>query len=278
MIKRAATSILAFLLLFTWVSPSYGADQCHDLFSVDLEPIYKAEIKKLFRAHYSIPERQSKIADLYLWYGLRRFKLRAMETPEDVRQFVSETEHLFQVASKFTGEFQELTPEMLWFQRKVLSRGIDSLVTQYRDVPESHVIIQLIRKIMKTRVVKFMRDLRTAPYFRDNEFGDILFDKIMKDGPVAHQPEILEFYRKKVPQHFKLEADQYAIDKYRQFRKIYSTMFILIASYLTWQSLNTVDDKVNDAEFDKTLKSFDELQELMDLVDQENARRGLYKD
>lgn len=278
MMKRATTSILAFLLLFTWVAPSYAAEECHDLFSVDLEPIYKAEIKKLFRTHYSISERQNKIAELFLWHGLRRFKLTDMESSKDIRQFISETEHLFQVASKFTGEFKDLSPEMLWFERESLARGIDSLVLKYRDVPERHAIIQLIRKIMKSRIVKFARDVRTAPYVRDNAFNDALFDKIMTDGPEAHEAEILGFYRQKTYQHLDFEANQYAIDKYRQFRKIYSTMFILIASYLTWQSLSSVDDKVNGAEFDKVQKSFDEFQEFMDLVDQENAHRGLYKD
>lgn len=266
-------SFIAFSLVFTWVAPSFGfgfgKNKCQELFTIDLEPIYKAELKKLIDTHYSFEKNESIIGDLFLKFGLRQFKLKAMESPQDIRRVVSETEHLFQVGSRFTGEYTALSPEMRWFERETLSRGIDSLVLKYRDVPESHVVLRLIRKIMKSRLVQFAQNFRNLPYRKDKVMPEDLFEAIMRDGLLAHEARLKEFYD---------STNQDRIDNYRHFRKMYSTFFILLLTYTTWDQLNTIDEKVNSAKFAKTLKGLDELLEFQEALDQELARRDLYKD
>lgn len=286
MMKRTSTSILSLVLLFSWVAPSYGANKCEKLFTVDLEALYSAELKELVKSHYSIDQKQNLVSNLFLRFGMRQFKLKYMESPKDIRQGVSETEHLFQVASRFSGEYKDLSPEMLWFERRVLAEGIDSLVLKYRDIPESHAVLVLIRKILKSRIVKFAQNFRNLPYRNDKSIPDDLYEKIkreepppplpneliekiMKNGPTAHEKELLDYYD---------STNQDRIDRYRQVRKIYATFFILLLSYTTWDQLGTIDEKIGEARLKKTLKSLEELDEFMNALNEELARRDLYKD
>lgn len=268
-LKRSSLFLLAFTLLFSWVSPAYAKDKCQELFSEDLEPVYRAELLEMVRNHYSIEKKQNLISDLFLKYGMRQFKLKYMESPKAIRRGISETEHLFEVASRFTGEHRNLTPEMRWLEREVLARGIDSLVFKYRDVPEKHIILVLIRKILKSRIVQFAQNFRNLPYRNDKMIPDALFEKIMKDGITVHEKELLEFYD---------TTNQDRIDQYRQIRKIYATFFILLMSYTTWNQLGTVDEKINDAEIQKTIESLEDLDAFLNALDRELSRRNLYKD
>jgi hypothetical protein len=267
--KQTSTALLAFMLAFSWVTPAFAKNKCQDLFTVDLEPVYRAELQQLVRSHYSIEQKQNFVSDLFLKYGLREFKLKYMESPKDIRRGISETEHLFNVASRFTGEHTNLSPEIRWLEREVLARGIDSLVLKYRDVPERHIILVLIRKILKSRLVQFAQNFRNLPYRNDKVIPEELFEKIMRDGVTPHEKELLEFYD---------TTNQDRIDQYRQIRKIYATFFILLLSYTTWNQLGTVDEKVNAAKFEKTIKGLEELQDFADALDMELSRRGLYKD
>lgn len=273
MIKRIAHSFITFMLVFTWVAPSFGfgfgKNKCQELFTIDLEPIYRAELKQLISTHYSFEQKESIIGDLFLKFGLRQFKLKYMESPQDIRRGVSETEHLFQVGSRFTGEYTALSPEMRWLERETLSRGIDSLIIKYRDIPESHVVLRLIRKILKSRLVQFAQNFRNLPYRKDKVIPEDLFEDIMRDGPMAHEARLKEFYD---------STNQDRIDNYRHIRKIYATFFILLLSYTTWDQLNTIDEKINRAKFVKTLEGLEELLEFQEALDQELARRDLYKD
>lgn len=273
MMKQFAQFILAFILVFAWTAPSFGfifgKNKCQELFTIDLEPIYRAELKQLISTHYSFEQKESIIGDLFLKFGLRQFKLKSMEASRDIRRAVSETEHLFQVGSKFTGEYHALSPEMRWLERETLSRGIDTLVLKYRDVPESHAVLRLIRKILKSRLVQFAQNFRHLPYRSDKVVPQELFEDIMRDGPIAHEARIKEFYD---------STNQDRIDGYRHIRKIYSTFFILLLSYTTWDQLNTIDEKVNRAKLVKTLEGLEDLLEFQEALDQELARRNLYKD
>jgi hypothetical protein len=266
---QASTLVLAFALLFSWVTPAFAANKCENLFTMDLEPIYREELKQIIKSHYSISQKQNLISNLFLKFAMRQFKLKYLESPQDIRRGISETEHLFQVASRFSGESKILSPEMLWMEREVLARGIDTLVHKYRDVPESHLVFKLIRKTLKSRIVKFAQNFRNLPYRDDKAIPNELMDKIMQDGVTAHEKELLEFYK---------STNQDGIDQYRQIRKIYATFFILLLSYTTWDQLDTVDEKVNAAKFKNTLRGLDELEELENALNEELSRRNLYKD
>ena len=269
MIKRLSHAFISAILITSWVSPVHARNKCEKLFTIDLEPRYRAELQELVSTHYSFEQQQSFIGNMFLKYGLREFKLKYMETPKDIRRGVSETEHLFQVGSRFTGEYKALSPEMRWFEREVLSRGIESLVHKYRDVPEGHILIRLIKKILKSRIVKFASNFRNLPYRNDKVMPEELFNKIMKDGPTAHEAELIALYK---------TTNQDGIDQYRQIRKIYATFFILFLSYTTWDQLSEVDEKVNKAKLENTIEALEDLLQFTDALDQELARRDLYKD
>lgn len=261
------TKIFMALALSTMISAqsvAAPAPRCQTVF-IDANAA-RLELQNILWENYDL-EASSLFQKMILKYSARRLHKTLGGTAQDLKESVVLVDRWIQIAESL-GSASEIGTylEKDWVRREVLTRSVQDIMHSYGY--EAARGQRLFKKIFSHRAVRFLLNPGELPFVADRPVPPEILERMFREGPEAVHHEIQAFYQ---------SQGQYRVDAYRGFAKMYKWVALTVFAILAWDHFEESQEKISEEQKLKLTKSLEDLDEMLSVLDEEFARRGLYK-
>lgn len=255
---------VALSFVISTQSLAASAPSCRHIFLI--KNAARLELQEILKENYNL-DSDSILQKMILKYSARKLNKSFGSTPRDLQESIVQVDRLIQIAESLGSASEKGSYlEKDWVRREVLSKSVQDIMHSYGY--ETAQAKTIFKKIFANRAVRFLINPGELPFIPDRPVPPAILEKMFREGPESVRTDMREFYE---------SQKQYNVDSYRTVSKLYKWVAVSIFAILAWEHFEESREVIKAEQKDKFTNSLDDLDEMLSVLDEEFARRGLYK-